>query len=127
MPTKRGVTAEDILALAVPQDPRVSPDGTEVAFSLRTADPETRKTRVHLWVGAPGRAARQLTSGPFKDTAPRWSPDGRTIAFFTTRAQSGAPPAGKERTQVAIIPAEGGDLTVLTDVDASLADLAWTP
>lgn len=122
--TKRGVTAEDLFTLAVPLDPRVSPDGHRVAFAVRTADRETKKTRVHLWMGAPGEAARPLTAGPFKDTAPRWSPDGTRIAFFTTR---GAPHPGKDRTQVAVIPAAGGEIAVLTDVNASLTDLTWTP
>src|SRR5688572_31242396 len=101
MPDKRRVIPEDLFELAVPLDPRVSPDGTRVVFALRTVDPATRKNRVHLWVGAPGAPARALTDGPHKDTSPRWSPDGKRIAFFTNRM--------KDRTQVAVIAASGGE------------------
>lgn len=120
---KRAVDIEDLTRIAVPQDPQVSPDGTQLAFTVRTVDPETRKSRIHLHVGE-----RKLTDGPFKDTSPRWSPDGRTLAFLTTRAPAGAPPTpGRERTRIALIKAGGGTPQLLTEEDASFSGLSWTP
>jgi len=123
---KRPLTLEDLLAIAVPQDPQMAPDGTRVAFTVRTVNRDTRRTVTHLHVGAPGEAARQLTAGPFRDTAPRWSPDGRRLAFLTTRPHPELP-AGRECTQLAVMAVDGGEPTVLTREDAALADPAWTP
>ena len=125
---RRGVTPEDLLAIAVPQDPRPSPDGTRVAFTLRTVNRDTRRSVTHLWMGGGGAPARALTTGPFKDTQPRWSPDGQRLAFLTSRAAPGlAPEPGKDRMQLAVMSADGGEPTVLTREDASLSDPVWTP
>lgn len=125
---RRGVTPEDLLAIAVPQDPQVSPDGSQVTFTLRTVNRNTRKSVTHLWTGAPGTPARALTGGPFKDTAPRYSPDGLKLAFITTRQAPGEREVpGRERSQLAVMAAAGGQPTVLTREDATMADPVWTP
>lgn len=121
---RRGVTPEDLLAIAVPQDPQVSPDGRRVAYTVRTVNRDTRRSVIHLWIGEPGAEPRQLTSGPFRDTQPRWSPDGNLLAFVTTRSLE---PTGKERTQLAVVPLAGGEPRVLTREDAAFGEPVWTP
>jgi len=67
-------------------DPRLSPDGKEVAFLLRTTDLEANRGRTHLWiVNADGTGLRPLTSGPESESNPRFSPDGKAIYFLAVR------------------------------------------
>ena len=78
-----------------PKDPSWSPDGAKIAFS----DEDFVQTsagiehRAHIWViDADGSNLTQLTSGPYEDESPSWSPDGTKIAFH--RLESGDPATG---------------------------------
>jgi dipeptidyl aminopeptidase/acylaminoacyl peptidase len=119
---RRPIRAEDLLALRVPSDPRLSPDGTRVAFVVRTIDAEKNQYRAHLWLAdtAPGTAAaRQFTTGEVTDSAPRWSPDGRQLAFLRAR---------DKLTQIWLIPADGGEARPLTSLpEGSFGAPAWAP
>ena len=88
---RRPVTAEDICAIGVVQDPQVAPDGSHVAFALRRIDRAQNRYRSTLWL-APiqGGRPRRLTAGP-SDTQPRWSANGRFIAFVSDRPLSPRP------------------------------------
>jgi tricorn protease len=84
------LAAEDRIPVVLPLTFDVAPDGTTVAFSWRG----------DIWcVPIEGGAARRLTSHDAEDHSPRYSPDGREIAFISTRFPGG---------QVYIMPAEGG-------------------
>lgn len=84
----RAPRADDLYALRVPLEISISPDGRRIVFSLKEASLGKDDYRVSLWiVPADGSApARQLTLGRKKDTTPRWSPDGGTLAFLSDRA-----------------------------------------
>lgn len=77
---------DDLLRFQWIADPRLSPDGTRVAFTLVTVDTEADEYRTNLWLcdvpsdGAPPAPPRELTFGG-RDSQPRWSPDGRTLLF----------------------------------------------
>ncbi|MCX2951185.1 serine hydrolase [Lentzea sp. NEAU-D7] len=94
-------TIEDLYGHALPEQPAISPDGTEVVYVLRTTDRENDRDDRALWKVSNGRT-KQLTRGK-SDTAPAWSPDGR-IAFL--RAQDG--PA-----QIWLLDGEPEQLTTL--------------
>lgn len=83
----RGVTAEDYFAFEFVSDPRVSPDGRLVAYVLTTVDQRQNRRQSNVWlVDADGaRPPRQFTTSPQSSTSPRWSPDGRSLAFLSSR------------------------------------------
>src|SRR2546426_7732523 len=87
---KRAITSEDLIALKSVSDPELSPDGKWVAYTVATASLQDNRNVSRVWVVevATGKS-RQLTGGPGSDRQPRWSPDGKTLAFVSTR-DSGA-------------------------------------
>lgn len=120
---KRLTTVEDLLTLKSVSDAQVSPDGRLVAFvvgdSYKEKDAKTIKSQVWL-VEAPGGEARPFTSGPRSDILPRWSPDGRTLAFLSDRVE-------EDRYQIYLLPAAGGEARPLTEVKGSVSAFSWSP
>ena len=76
-----------MLAMQRISEPRVSPDGKRVVFTVRTTDMEENKGKTSLWlVQTDGGGLRRLTTARASDDDPRWSPDGMTIFFLSTRS-----------------------------------------
>jgi len=99
--TGRPITAEDLLALKVANDPQCSPDGSRVVCLLTTVDADANKYETHLWiVPLDGGAPRALTTVSGRDMSPRWSPDGEQIAFISDRSGD---------KQVWVIGPDGGE------------------
>ena len=98
----------DMLAMERLSEFQASPDGTRVAFTVRTTDLEANRGRFDLWlVGIDGSGLRRLTSHPDADTSPRFSPDGKSIYFLSTRSGS---------SQVWRIATDGGEAERVTDL-----------
>jgi Tol biopolymer transport system component len=78
---------EDIYELVNAGDPRISPDGSRVAFVVTSIDREANEYWGGIWVAPLDGSAepRQFTSGERRDTTPRWSPDGNWLAFASNR------------------------------------------
>ncbi len=116
---KRPFTVHDMLAIDRVQDPQVSPDGRHVAFVLRVTDLEANRGRTDLWlVGADGGGLRRLTAHPDADHSPRWSPDGRSLYFISTRSGS---------SQVWRIAVDGGEAEQITREPLDVANLVVAP
>ena len=117
----RPMSLDDVLTAVRVSDPEISPDGRQVAFVRTTTDLALGKRNADVWiVPADGSAPpRALTRGEKTDNAPRFSPDGRTLAFVSAR--SGAP-------QVFLLDLSGGEPRKLTDLPAGAQDpLVFSP
>jgi dipeptidyl aminopeptidase/acylaminoacyl peptidase len=116
-------TIAEMLAYRPVSDVRVSPDGRRVAFVVREAVMEADKSefRDQIWIGATdGKSpARPVTFAGQSSGRPRWSPDGRWIAFLSKR--------GDPHVNVWLLPADGGEAWRLTDARSSVARAEWSP
>jgi len=100
-------------------DPRVSPDGTWVIFSISSLDWEANRRRSDLWmVRADGSGLRRLTNSPASEFNARWAPDGRSVFFLSTR--TGSP-------QVWRIPLTVGEAQQVTDLPLPVGSMAVSP
>ncbi|MBI5653029.1 MAG: PD40 domain-containing protein, partial [Chloroflexi bacterium] len=119
---KRSITVDDLFNLKLIFDPQISPGGKTIAFVLTTPDLDGDKYHSHIWlVPADGSApAQQFTFGEGKDRAPRWSPDGKQIAFNSDR--------DKDRgDQLFLIARAGGEARRLTDDAKKPGAATWSP
>ncbi|HKQ58008.1 MAG TPA: S9 family peptidase [Candidatus Eisenbacteria bacterium] len=120
----RPVRDDDLLRLTWVADPRMSPDGTRVAFTRVWVDAAADEYRTALSLaeggdGAGAASVRPLTFGP-RDSQPRWSPDGRFIAFVRSTG-------GKEPAQLYVLPLSGGEATLVCTLAKGAAEPAWSP
>ena len=98
----------------------IAPDGSRVAYVTRTPENERKyRSSIHT-VSVSGGESRQLTHTASRDTDPRWSPDGDSIAFLRTREKN-------ERPQLWLLPMAGGEAKRLTDVIGAVSDPTWSP
>jgi len=116
---KRAITFDDFLALKVVSDPQLSPDGKWVAYTVATPSLQDNRNVSRVWVvEVTTGKSRQLTGGPGSDRQPRWSPDGKTLAFISTR-EGGA--------QVWLLPIAGGDARKVSSLPDGASDPVWIP
>jgi dipeptidyl aminopeptidase/acylaminoacyl peptidase len=108
-------SVHDMLAMERISEPRVSPDGNRIVFTLRTTDLKENTGRTDLWlVGVDGAGLRRLTSNPSNDHNPCWTPDGKAVFFLSGRSGS---------SQVWRISAGGGEAEQVTDLALDTANL----
>ena len=117
----RTITPQDLYRFRLIQELQISPDGGHVVFTVQRVDRKTEKKYTNLWlVSTRSGRSRQFTTGNQNDTTPRWSPDGKTIAFVSNRDDEKQP-------QIYIIPTDGGEARKLTNLKGRIASLEWSP
>ena len=128
---KKRITVEDLWKLERPAQPTLSPDGAQACVSVTSFDMEENKGRASLWLlSAFGGVPRRLTTAGEKDGEPRWSPDGRWIAFVAKRPAASKEKdgdKGDEEAQVYLIAPDGGEARRLTDIATGAFGIKWFP
>ena len=117
---KRPITADDLDRIHTVQDPQISPDGSFVAFVKVTPDRLEKTYKRNIWLlPLPDGEAFQLTRGD-NDSGPRWSPDGRQVAFVSSRG---------DQPQIYLLPtaAPGGEARPLTAMENGAHSPEWSP
>src|SRR5215469_4524569 len=116
---------EDIYALTSVGEPRLSPDSSRVAYVVHHIDSEANRYRSAIWATAADGSGepQQLTSGERSDSSPRWSPDGRLLAFLSNRDGD----EEKASAELYVMPAAGGEPRRLTDGQEDVEAIAWSP
>ena len=121
---KRLLGALDLMKLSAVGSPRLSPDGSHVAYTVGEVKMEKDKewkTVTQIWVvTTTGGKALQYTRGEKNSTAPEWSPDGSTLAFLSDREKDG------ER-QVWMMMADGGEAWVATSHKGGVSAFRFSP
>src|SRR5713226_5896697 len=97
--TPRGITPEDYFSFEFISDPNISPGGKLVAYVVTKVDRAQNRRNSSIWMAATdgSRAPWQFTTAPQSSTSPRWSPDGKSLAFLSSRpaeTTTGTPAAG---------------------------------
>lgn len=125
----RPFTLDDAMAVRRVSDPQVSPDGRHVLYAVSQADAASQGDRGDLWiVETTGGEARQFTHSAANDRSPRWSPDGRQIAFLSDR--DGVDETGgrvSRRAQVWAMPVDGGEPRQVTRAPRPVIGFEWSP
>lgn len=121
--SKRTIEAADIFRIRLVSDPQVSPDGSQVAYTVTELDEKDNCYRAAIWlVPLSGGESRRLTSGKHRDGQPRWSPDGTTLAFTSDRKLD-----DDLKGQIWTVRVAGGEPTRLTSLDEGVEEFCWSP
>ena len=118
---KKVPTVDDLLNLpTVGFATRLSPDGSRVAYTVTKPDFKENAFVSQIWLAnaATGEAS-QMTRGEKSSTSPRFSPDGRWLAFLSDRAD--------KKDQVFAMRVEGGEAVQLTKSETAVEDFEWSP
>jgi dipeptidyl aminopeptidase/acylaminoacyl peptidase len=119
MEASRRFECSDLLKFQLIRDLHLSPDESEVAFEVKSIDEEQNEHCSSVWlVSTSGGDPWKLTHSTGNDTQPRWSPDGKTIAFLSDRTGT---------VQVHLIQRSGGEARQLTHFPCSVSSFEWAP
>jgi dipeptidyl aminopeptidase/acylaminoacyl peptidase len=118
---RRPLNVDDLFNLKEVRDPQRSPDGKWVAYTVARAIKDTDKNDTDIWmVSWDGQQQVQVTSSAEGESSPRWSPDGKYLAFLSSRQ-------GSKKAQIWLLNRAGGEAIKLTDIKGGVSDYAWSP
>ena len=120
-PAKRPLQIADFYRLRTLGDPQRSPDGAWVAYTVTRVDSvKDRGDSDIWWTSWDGATSVRITSSDESETSPRWSPDGRQLAFLSSRQ-------GSKGSQIWLLNRAGGEAERISDIKGGVSSLAWAP
>src|SRR5260370_20947219 len=118
--TRRAITVRDVSAFRDLHDRQISPDGQWVAYTMGAVNRDEDKNEERIcMVPAAGGEAIALTSEDVSSSHPRWSPDGKYLAFLSARNDG--------KTQIWLLNRQGGEAQKLTNTPQDVDDFDWAP
>ena len=118
----RVISLDDLARMRRVADPHLSPDGSRVAYEVHTTDVKEDRNETHIWMTSwDGHETVRLTSGRDSESTPRWSPDGRYLAFLSSRGDE------NEASQLWLLPRGGGEAEKITELPGGVDDFDWAP
>jgi dipeptidyl aminopeptidase/acylaminoacyl peptidase len=118
---KRPLRAGDLYRLRDVRDPQLSPDGAWVAYSVSAIDSAKDKSDSDIWMTSwDGTQTVRLTSSPESESSPRWSLDGRYLAFLSGRQEG-------KGAQLWLLDRRGGEAQRVSQLRGGISDYAWSP
>jgi len=116
----RPFSPDDVLRIRDVREPQISPDGAWVAYTVSTSDTAEDRNKSAVWMASwdGTRNVRLTTSKPGENT-PRWSPDGRWLAFLSSRED--------EHSQLWLLDRQGGEGRKATTLPSDVDDYVWAP
>lgn len=122
--SKRPLALDDLHKLKSVGDPQCSPEGQWVAYTLGAVDVKEDKRNTDIWmVSWDGKDQLQVTSSAESESSPKWSPDGRYLAFLSGRPGT----ARNKGSQVWILDRRGGEAQQVTDSNGRISTFEWSP
>jgi dipeptidyl aminopeptidase/acylaminoacyl peptidase len=116
---KRPLSIDDYVTMPMVSDPQLSADGSLVAFTVTTPSLEDNRAGTKVWLADLNSGdSWQATAMQGSDRAARWSPDGKVLAFISTR--DGTP-------QIWRMPIRGGEAVRVTNTRDGITDFLWSP
>src|SRR5499427_9164346 len=120
---KRPLSLDDLARIKDVRDPQCAPEGKSVAFVVSQIDvKEDKAGNSHIWtIGLDGQNERQITSSSESESSPRFSPDGKYLAFTSSR------PGKAKGSQIWLLDRSGGEASQLTEIKGRLQSYEWAP
>ncbi|HEY6945774.1 MAG TPA: S9 family peptidase [Candidatus Acidoferrum sp.] len=117
-PAKHPITFDDMIKMHRVAEPQISPDGKWIVYTVATPDMEANRNASNIWMVSTAGGAPQQLSQSGHDSSPVWSPDGKTIAFLSSRSGD---------SQVYLLSLEGGEAQKLTKLSTGADLVRWSP
>ncbi|KAA3618195.1 MAG: S9 family peptidase [Calditrichaeota bacterium] len=115
---KRPLSFEDFYGFQRVSDPQPSPDGNWIAYTVTKVDVASNSSNKDIYViSSDGKNLKQLTSSAKSESQPRWSPDGKYIAFVSNKDGG---------SQIYIMPMAGGEARKLTTISTGASGPVWS-
>ena len=116
----RPITVDDNFQVREVDDPQISADGVWVAYTVSTSSLKDDEEKTRIWMApTAGGDVIPLTLEEVSSEHPRWSPDGKYLAFLSKRDEG--------KTQVWLLNRQGGEAQRLTETIQDVKDFAWSP